>query len=84
MDAKITLSFNKVIIDKAKEYADENNMSLSRLIEFLLMKITSHPYTSFEDYPISEWVIMVSEGQAEYRTKRTRKEAKAEYFKSKK
>jgi hypothetical protein len=46
MDAKITLSFNKAVIDKAKQFADNNNMSLSRLTEFLLSRITSGHYQS--------------------------------------
>jgi hypothetical protein len=41
MDAKITLSFDKNVIEKAKAYAEENNISLSRLTEFLLSKVTS-------------------------------------------
>ena len=85
MDAKITLSFNKSVIEKAKKYADENNISLSRLTEFLLSKITSNKFKSLEELPISDWVTMVSEGDIEYRTKpRKRKEMKNEYFKSKK
>ena len=31
MDAKITLSFNKSVIERAKVYADKNNISVSRL-----------------------------------------------------
>lgn len=31
MVAKITLSFNKSVIERAKEYADKNNVSLSRI-----------------------------------------------------
>jgi hypothetical protein len=39
-----------------------------------------------EDYPISDWVMMVAEGDAEYQTskKRSRKASKEEFFKSKK
>jgi hypothetical protein len=61
-------------------------MSLSRLIEFLLRKVTASNYENLEDFPISDWVFMVAEGPAEYKTKakRTRKQAKEEYFKSKK
>ena len=33
MDAKLTLKLNKETIKKAKRYAKENNISLSRLIE---------------------------------------------------
>lgn len=39
-----------------------------------------------EEFPISEWVLEVAEGPAEYATKekRTMKKAKEEFFKSKK
>ena len=86
MDNKITLSFDESVILKAKKYAERNNISLSRLIEFLLKKITSNNYNSLEDFPISDWVQQVAEGHAEYQTKakRTRKAAKEEYFKSRK
>ena len=86
MDNKITLSFDESVISKAKKYAAKNNISLSRLIEFLLKKITSNNYNSLEDFPISDWVQQVAEGEAVYRTKtrRTRKSSKEEYFKSRK
>ncbi len=85
MDAKITLSFDEMVIKKAKMYAERNNISLSRLTEFLLQKVTSNSYQSLEDLPISDWVSVVSEGQVEYKTKsKTNKDLKKEYFKSKK
>ena len=86
MDNKITLSFDESIISKAKQYAENNNISLSRLIEFLLKKITTSNYKSLEEFPISDWVQQVAEGEATYQTKarRTRQAAKAEYFNSKK
>ncbi len=85
MDSKITLSFDEGVILKAKKYAENNNISLSRLTEFLLQKITSNHYQSLEDFPISEWVSQVSEGEAVYQTKkRTRKASKNEFFSSKK
>ena len=86
MDSKITLSFDENIIHKAKKYAENNNISVSRLIEFLLKKVTSSNYTSLEEFPISYWVQQVAEGEAVYQTKnkRTRQAAKAEYFNSKK
>ncbi|MGI8584480.1 MAG: DUF6364 family protein [Chitinophagaceae bacterium] len=86
MDNKITLSFDESIITKAKKYAENNNISLSRLIEFLLKKVTANNYNSLEDFPISEWVNQIAEGEAVYQTKakRTRSAAKAEYFNSKK
>ena len=86
MDFKITLSFDESVIQKAKKYAEKNNISLSRLTEFLLKKVTSSNYDSLEDFPISDWVNQVAEGEAVYQTKtrRTRKAAKAKYFNSKK
>jgi len=85
MDSKITLSFDEAVIKKAKKYAEARNISLSRLIEFLLSKITTSQYQSLEEFPISDWVSEVSEGHAVYKTKKTtRKAAKSEYFTSKK
>lgn len=85
MDAKITLSFSEDVITKAKRYAEKNNISLSRLVEFLLLKMTASNYDSLEDFPISDWVSQVAEGEAIYQTKKkTRKDSKSEYFSSKK
>ena len=84
MDSKITLSFDKHVIENAKEYAENNNISLSRLIEFLLTKVTTKSFNSLEDYPISDWVNMVAEGEAKYHVQRTRKQSKEAFLKSKK
>ena len=74
MDNKITLSFDANIIAKAKKYAENNNVSLSRLIEFLLKKVTSSNYNSLEDFPISDWVHQVAEGEAVYKLKQEEQE----------
>lgn len=66
MDAKITLSFNKAVIEKAKIYAQNQNMSLSRMLELILDKITTKQYASIEDFPISDWVNALAEGKPEY------------------
>lgn len=84
MDNKITLSFDEAVIKRAKRYAANNNISLSRLIEYLLNKATSSNYQSLEDMPISDWVSQVSEGSAEYHTQRTRKASKEAFYNSKK
>ncbi|MBS9522678.1 hypothetical protein KIH41_07935 [Litoribacter ruber] len=84
MDSKITLSFNKSTIEKAKAFAEANNISLSRLTEFLYAQITSGDYKSLDDLPVADWVNMLSEGQAEYHTKANRKSVKDEFFKSRK
>ncbi|MES2849855.1 MAG: DUF6364 family protein [Bacteroidota bacterium] len=85
MDAKITLSFDEDVINKAKKYAEENNISLSRLTEFLLRKVTSGHHSALEDFPISDWVSAVSEGEVEYqRQPKGSNKHNAEYFKNKK
>ena len=85
MDSKITLSFDKDVIIKAKEYAEANNISLSRLAEYLLRKVTSSNYASLEDLPVSSWVHTVSEGQTEYQIKsKSRKKLKEDFFNSRK
>ena len=86
MDAKVTLSFNEAVINKAKKFAEANNISLSRMIEFILQKITSSHYQSMEEFPIADWVHQLSEGEVVYQTskKRTRKASKEEFYKSRK
>lgn len=84
MDTKITLSFDQEVIEKAKRFAEENNISLSRLTEYLYRKITSGDYHHLEEFPISDWVHYVAEGQAEYKTKpRSNKELRDEFFDTK-
>ena len=83
MDSKITLSFDTDVIEKAKKFAEKNNMSLSRLTEFLLRQITSNQYKTLEEFPVSDWVNKVADGEAEYITKpRGRKTIKADYYQS--
>lgn len=83
MDAKITLSFNQDIADKAKQFAADNNISLSRLTEFLYKKITDGQYSDLEELPISDWVNMVAEGEVEYKRKNA-SNPKKEYYESRK
>jgi len=85
MDAKITLSFDASIIDKAKEFAYKNNMSLSRLTEFLYSQLTHTNYQTLEDLPVANWVNMVAEGPVEYITKsKTNKKLQSTYYESRK
>lgn len=85
MDAKLTLSFDAAVIERAKKFADKQGISLSRLVEIMLRKATTNNYDSIEDLPISEWVSMVAEGEAEYvSAKRSKKSLKDEYYSSKK
>lgn len=85
MDAKVTLSFDREVIRKAKRFAEANNISLSRLTELLFKKITSGNYRDLEELPIADWVHQLAEGEVEYKTsKRGRKATKAEFYASKK
>lgn len=82
MDAKVTLSFNKEVIESAKEFAEQNNISLSRLTEFLYRQLTSNQYQSINELPIADWVSAVAEGQAEYHAK-PRKLKKSDFYENK-
>lgn len=85
MDSKLTLRLNTAVIEQAKAYAEANNMSLSRLVELLLRKCTNTGFYNIENLPISDWVGIVAEGSAEYTVnKKSRKDLKDEFFKSKK
>ena len=81
MDSKITLSFDREVIEKAKEYAKSQNISLSRFMEFLLCRITSGSYKTLEEIKVTDWVMQISEGKAEYLTRpRKRKTLRNEFF----
>ena len=81
MDAKITLSFDKEVIEKARKYAESQNISLSRLTEFLLRRITSGSYKTLEDIEVSNWVMQLAEGRTEYHIRRrTRRSMRNEFL----
>ena len=79
MDTKVTLHFDQEVIEQAKAFAAKNNISLSRLTEFLYRQITTGNYKTLEAFPISDWVIQVAEGEATYK-KRSRRQSKHEYY----
>lgn len=80
METKLTLHFDQEVIEKAKEFAAANHTSLSRLTEFLYRQITSGNYKTIEQFPVSEWVNQMAEGEAIYK-KRSGKSLKDEYLK---
>jgi predicted DNA-binding protein len=85
MQSKVTLSFNKQIIEEAKVYAESQNMSLSRLTEYLLRRVMQEHLHKVEDYPIADWVAEIAEGRAEYITKpKSRRATKKDFFEGKK
>ena len=84
-DSKVTLSFDSQIIEQAKSYADSKGISLSRLTEILLRRLLAGNYSSLEDYPVSDWVHEVAEGEARYiKTPRSSSELRSEMRKNRK
>lgn len=84
MNSKLTLRLDTSVIEQAKAYAEANKMSLSRLVELLLRKCTNTGFYDIENLPISDWVGIVAEGAVTYNTKKSRKDLKDEFLKSKK
>lgn len=86
MDAKITLSFEAEVIERAKVLCDDLGISLSRFTEIVYLKALEHgkPF-NIEDMPVSEWVSAVAEDQATYITKKkSSKQLKDDFFESRK
>ena len=84
-DSKITLSFDASIIEQAKLYAESRGISLSRLTEILLRRLLSGGYTSLEEFPVRDWVSLVSEDEAKYiKTPPSGSELRSEMRKSRK
>lgn len=54
MDTKLTLSVDKTIIEKAKEYAKSHKVSLSHLIESYLSSLISKRSKEIEITPLVE------------------------------
>jgi len=54
MDTKLTLNVDKAVIEKAKEYARSQKISLSRLIESYLASLTSKKNKEIEITPLVE------------------------------
>jgi replicative DNA helicase len=60
MDTKLTLKLNKEIIERAKEYASDKKMSLSRIVEAYLQSLTSNKKNT--DLEISLFIKSLSTG----------------------
>lgn len=54
MDTKLTLNVDKAVIERAKEYARSQKISLSRLIESYLDSLTSKKSKDVEITPLVE------------------------------
>jgi hypothetical protein len=62
MDVKLTLKLNKGVIENAKEYAKNQQVSLSRLFENYLIAITNNSKKN-EEIEISDFVKSISIGK---------------------
>jgi len=87
MDTKLTLKLNQEVIEKAKQYASEKKLSLSRLVENYLNSLTSDKPNN--DLQISPFVKSLSSGikiPADYDYKKDRtdyleqKHKRSDYF----
>ena len=75
MDTKLTLKLDQEIIEKAKQYASEKKISLSRIVENYLNSLTSDKTKN--DIRISPFVESLSSGieiPADYDYKKDRTE----------
>jgi antitoxin component of RelBE/YafQ-DinJ toxin-antitoxin module len=88
MDAKVTLSFDGEVIERAKHLCDDLGISLSRFTEIVYQKALEFGRpASIEELPISEWVNAVAEDRATYGSQnrtRSRADTKKAFFESRK
>lgn len=62
MDTKLTLKLNQEIIEKAKKYASDKKLSLSRIVEFYLHSLTTE--NTEDNFEISPFVKSISTGKS--------------------
>jgi len=84
MDTNITLCFDSEVAERAKAFAEAHHLSLSRLTELIYRRMTAGKYTNLEEFPISDWVHAVAEGEPVYQRERGRKAMKSEFLSSRK
>ena len=54
MDTKLTIKLSKSVIERAKDYAKNHRISLSRMIESYLVSMTKNESKEFEITPLVE------------------------------
>jgi len=85
MDAKVTLSFDKEVIQGAKKFAAEHHISLSRLTEYLYSQIISGDYVHLDQFPVADWVNEIAEGEIKYQKQSpSRKQMKEAFYNDRK
>lgn len=62
MDTKLTLKLNQEIIEKAKKYAADKKLSLSRIVESYLQSLISENHNN--DFEISPFVKSIATGKS--------------------
>jgi hypothetical protein len=66
METKLTLKLDKTVIETAKQYAEKNNRSLSKLVENFFRNLTSPDVSRKRHSPLVESLTgMISEEEAE-------------------
>lgn len=65
MNTKLTLNLNKSIIENAKDYAKENRISLSKLIENYLHSLTKNEEKFAKISPLVESLTGIIPSQSE-------------------
>ena len=68
MNTKLTLNLNKSVIESAKDYAKENHVSLSKLIESYLNSLTKKQQKEIKESSLVESLtgIIPSETEQKY------------------
>jgi hypothetical protein len=81
MNAKLTLSLDQTVIERAKEYAKERQISLSKMVEELLFAVTHEPAEQSQKKlsPVDELMGMLEDPGPEF----DYKQARYEYLKKK-
>ena len=74
MNTKLTLNLNKSIIENAKDYAKENSISLSKLIENYLNSLTKKESKSSRISPLVESLTGIIPSQSEEKSNDNRYE----------
>lgn len=84
MNSKITLRFNTEVINSIKVFAASNNISVSKLTEYLFENIATKKYKTLDDLPISKWVSALVEPDITYQKQTKKPTIKyAEYYEAK-
>lgn len=69
MNTKLTLNLNKSVIESAKDYAKENHISLSKLIESYLNSLTQKQQREIKVSPLIESLTGIIPSETESKNK---------------